>query len=99
MQNSKKGKFVYFTMKAEYMAAKEALWFTNFLLALDMVPNIPRYLTVYCDNTGNVVNLKEARAYKAVNDIKRKYHLIHRIVGRGEIVVDEIAFLIQLYNS
>ena len=46
------------TMEAEYVsaseAAKEAIWFQNFLLDLDVVPNLPQQITIYCDNTGAV---------------------------------------------
>ena len=38
------------TMEAEYVAAseaaKEAIWFRNFLLDLDIVPNLPRQITI-----------------------------------------------------
>ena len=51
------------TMEAEYVAAseaaKEAVWFRNFLLDLDVVPNLTRHITIYCDNTGIVANTKE----------------------------------------
>ncbi|XP_074355996.1 secreted RxLR effector protein 161-like [Apium graveolens] len=55
------------TMKAEYVAAseaaKEAIWFRNFLLDLNVVPNLPRQFTIYCDNTSAVENTKELRAH------------------------------------
>ena len=83
------------TMEAEYVAAseaaKEAVWFRNFLLDLDVVPNLPRSLTVYCDNTGAVANSKEPRDHKAAKHIERKYHLIRGIVKRGDIVVAHIS--------
>ncbi|XP_074327834.1 secreted RxLR effector protein 161-like [Apium graveolens] len=68
------------TMKTEYVAAseaaKEAIWFQNFHLDLDVVPNLPWHITIYCDNTGVMANTKELRAYKAAKHIERKYHLI-----------------------
>ncbi|KAL8103913.1 hypothetical protein AgCh_028205 [Apium graveolens] len=83
------------TMEAEYVAAseaaKEAVWFRNFLLDLDVVRNLPRSLTVYCDNTGAVANSKEPRDHKAAKYIERKYHLIRGIVKRGDIVVAHIS--------
>ncbi|KAL8125352.1 hypothetical protein AgCh_012882 [Apium graveolens] len=82
-------------MEAEYVAAseaaKEAVWFRNFLLDLDVVPNLPRSLTVYCDNTGAVANSKEPRDHKVAKHIERKYHLIRGIIKRGDIVVAHIS--------
>ena len=83
------------TMEAEYVAAseavKEAIWFRNFLLDLDVVPNLPRQITIYCDNTGVVANTKEPREHKAAKHIERKYHLIRLFVKRGDTVVTHIA--------
>ena len=59
------------TMEAKYVAAskaaKEAIWFQNFLLDLDVVPNLPWQVTIYCDNIGAVANTKEPRAHKQQN--------------------------------
>ena len=67
-------------MEAEYVAdfeaAKEAIWFRNFLLDFYVVPNLPQQIMIYCDNTSVVANTKEPRAHKAAKHIKRKYHLI-----------------------
>lgn len=83
------------TMEAEYVAAseaaKEAVWLRNFLLDLEVVPKLPKSITLYCDNTGAVANSKEPRAHKAAKHIERKYHLIRDIVKRGDIVVAKIA--------
>ncbi|XP_074342075.1 secreted RxLR effector protein 161-like [Apium graveolens] len=83
------------TMEAECVAAsevaKEAIWFRNFLLDLDVVPNLPWKITIYCDNTGAVANTKEPRAHKAAKHRERKYHLIRQFVKRGDIIVAYIA--------
>ena len=51
------------TMEAEYIAAseaaKEAVWLKNFLSDLEIVPNMDKAVTLYCDNSGAVVNSKE----------------------------------------
>ncbi|TLX69380.1 Ty1/Copia family ribonuclease HI [Labilibacter sediminis] len=82
-------------MEAEYVAAseaaKEAVWLRDFLLDLEVVPKLPKSITLYCDNTGAVANSKEPRAHKAAKHIERKYHLIRDIVKRGDIVVVKIA--------
>ena len=83
------------TMEAEYVAAseaaKEAVWLRNFLMDLDVIPGLPKIITIYCDNSGAVANSKEPRAHKASKHIERKYHLIRDIVKRGEVVIAKIA--------
>ena len=67
-------------MEAEFLAASEAaieaIWFRNLLLDLDVVPNLPQQIMIYCDNTSVVANTREPRAHKAAKHIERKYHLI-----------------------
>ena len=50
------------TMKAEYIAAsevaKEAVWLKNFLSDLEVVTNMDKAVTLYCDNSGAVANSK-----------------------------------------
>ena len=83
------------TMEVEYVAAfeaaKEAVWLKNFLMDLDVIPGLPKIITIYCDNSGAVANSKEPRAHKASKHIERKYHLIRDIVKRGEVVIAKIA--------
>jgi hypothetical protein len=83
------------TMEAEYVAAseaaKEAVWFRNFLLDLDVVPSLQKTITLYCDNSGAVANSREPRAHRTAKHIERKYHLIRDIVKRGDVVVTKIA--------
>ena len=51
------------TMEDEYVAAseaaKEAVWLRNFLMDLDVIPGLPKIITIYCDNSGVVANSKE----------------------------------------
>ena len=58
---------------------------------LDVIPGLPKIITIYCDNSGAVANSKEPRAHKASKHIERKYHLIRDIVKRGEVVIAKIA--------
>ena len=41
------------TMEVEHVAASDAsqevVWFHNFLLDVDVVPNLSRQITIYCD--------------------------------------------------
>ena len=56
-----------------------------------MVPLAQSAITLYCDNSGAVANAKEPRSHKSGKHIERKYHLIHEIVGRGDMMVSQIA--------
>src|SRR5215813_11382089 len=83
------------TMEAEYVAAceaaKEAVWLRKFLGDLEVVPDMDKPLTLYCDNSGAVANSKEPRSHKRRKHIERKYHLIREIVQRGDVSVTKIA--------
>ena len=72
-------------------AAKEVVWLRNFLMDLDVIPDLPKIITIYCDNSDAVANSKEPRAHEASKHIERKYHLKRDIVKRGEVVVAKIA--------
>ncbi|KAA0062799.1 gag/pol protein [Cucumis melo var. makuwa] len=83
------------TMEAEYLAAceaaKEAVWLRKFLIDLEVVPNMLKPITLYCDNSGAVVNSREPRSHKRGKHIERKYHLIREIEHRGDVIVTQIA--------
>ena len=82
-------------MEAEYVAAceaaKEVVWLRKFLSDLKVVPDLDKPITLYCDNSGAVVNSKEPRSHKRGNHIERKYHLIREIVQRRNVIVTKIA--------
>ncbi|TYK07563.1 gag/pol protein [Cucumis melo var. makuwa] len=65
-----------FTMEAEYVAAceaaKKAVWLRKFLTDLEIVPNMHLPITLYCDNSGAVANLREPRSHKREKHIERK---------------------------
>ena len=88
------------TMEAEYIAAseaaKEAVWLKNFLSDLEVVPNMDKPITLYCDNSGAVANSREPRSHKRGKHIERKYHLIREIVNRGDVIVTKIPTLDNL---
>ena len=82
-------------MEVEYIAAleaaKEAMWLKIFLMDLEVVPFERSAITLYCDNSGVVVNSKEPRSHKRGKHIERKYHLIREIVHRGDVTMSQIA--------
>ena len=69
------------------------MWFlaTNFFMDMGVVPSVQSAITVHCDNNGAVANSKEPRSHKRGKHIERKYHLIHEIVNRGDVIVSQIA--------
>ena len=87
-------------MEVEYIAAseaaKEAVWLKNFLSDLEVVPDMDKPITLYCDNSGAVANSKEPRSHKRGKHIERKYHLIREIVNRGDVTVTKIPTLENL---
>ncbi|KAI0526946.1 hypothetical protein KFK09_002540 [Dendrobium nobile] len=80
--------------KAEYVvaaeAAKEAVWLHNFLIELEVVPNLEKPLTLFCDNSAAISITKEVRNHKRAKHIDRKYHLIREIVKEGKVSVQKI---------
>ena len=67
-------------MQAEYIiaskTAKEAVWLKNFLSDLEVVLNMDKSITLYCDNSGATTNSKKLHSHKRAKHIERKYHLI-----------------------
>ena len=58
---------------------------------LGVVPSVQSAITLYYNNSGAVANAKEPRSHKRGKHIERKYHLIRKIVSRGDTVVSQIA--------
>ena len=89
-------------MEVEYIAAskaaKEAVWLKNFLSDMEVVPNMGKPITLYCDNSGAVANSREPRSHKRGKYIERKYHLIREIVNRGDVTVTKIPTLDNLVD-
>ena len=67
------------------------MWLKNFLMDLEVVPKSQSTITLYCDNSGAVVNAKELMSHKRGKHIERKYYLLREIVHRGDVKVSQIA--------
>ena len=82
------------TTESEYIAAaeasKEAVWISEFLKELGVVPNSSP-ITVYCDNVGAVAQAKEPRTTNKNKHVPRKYHLIREMVARKEISIERVS--------
>ena len=62
----------------------------NFLMDLEVVPTTQSAITLYCDNSGVVANVKEPRSHKRGKHIERKYYLLREIVHRGDVKMSHI---------
>jgi hypothetical protein len=93
-KSSKQDTIVDSMKKDEYIAAseaaKEVVWIRNFVSVLGVVPSASNPMDLYCDNSGAIVKVKEPRAHKRAKHILRRYHLIHEIIGRGDVKVCKI---------
>ena len=87
-------------MEAEYIAAleaaKEAVWLKNFMSDMEVVSNMDKPVTLYCDNRSAVANTRELCSHKRGKHIERKYYLIWEIINRGDVIVTKILMLDNL---
>jgi hypothetical protein len=89
-KSSKQDTVVDSTTEAEYIAAskaaKEVIWIRNFVSELGVVPSASSPMDLYCDNSGAIAQAKEPRAHKRVKHVLRRYHLIRKIIGWGDVM-------------
>ena len=93
-RNSKQDTMVDSTIEAEYVdaldGAKEAVWITNFIFRLGVVPRITNPLDVYCDNNGAIAQAKEPISHQRSKHILRRFHLIHEIIKREDVKICKV---------
>jgi hypothetical protein len=81
-------------MEAEYIAAfeaaKEAIWIRNFVSEFSVVPSVSSPMDLYCDNNGAIAQAKESTAHKMAKHVLQHYHLIHEIIGHGDVKVCKV---------
>ncbi len=61
------------------------------MIELIVVPSIESAVPLYYDNNGAVIQAKEPRSHQKSKHIKRRYHIIIEIVGRGDVAMQKIA--------
>ena len=83
------------TMEAEYVAAseasKEVVWLHKFLSGLEVIPGMDRPITLYCENTAAIANIKDSRHHKRSKHNDRNYHIIRGFVESGDVAVVKLA--------
>jgi hypothetical protein len=93
-KSSKQDTGAYSTTEAEYIAATEAakkvVWIRNFVSKLDVVPSVSCPMDLYCDNSRAIAQEKEPRAHKRAKHVLQCYHLIRKIIGRGDVKVCKV---------
>ena len=83
------------TIEAEYVAAtdaaKEAIWIRKFTSQLGVVPSVESPIPLFCDNNGAIALAKEPRSHQKSKHIKRRYHVIRELIGKGDVLVQKVA--------
>ena len=59
-------------------------------MELGVVPQAQLTIIFYCDNNGAVVQSKNSRNHKGVNNIEHKYHLIREKIRHRDVVVTKV---------
>ncbi|KAJ9542310.1 hypothetical protein OSB04_028816 [Centaurea solstitialis] len=82
------------TCEFEYIAAceasKEAIWMSNFIGDLGVVPTIQDAIEIFCDNKSAVALTKEPKDHEKSKHIERKYHFVRSKVEEGHVIVKHI---------
>ncbi|KAL0420492.1 UNVERIFIED_CONTAM: Retrovirus-related Pol polyprotein from transposon TNT 1-94 [Sesamum latifolium] len=90
------------TTEAEYIAAskaaKEAVWMKNYIQELGVVPSIVEPMVIFCDNNGAIAQAKEPRSHHTSKHILRHYHLLRKMVGRGDVRMDRVTSAENMAN-
>jgi hypothetical protein len=76
-------------VRVEYIAiseaAKEVVWIKNFVSKLGVVPSASSPMNLYYDNSKVIMQAKESTSLKRYKHVLRHYHLIRKIINRGDV--------------
>ena len=93
-KSSKQHTVVDSVCEAEYIAAldavKEAMWLKKFINELGVAPSLDGPVLLYCDSTGAIAQAKEPKAHQWTKHILRCFHLVWKIMDRGDINLQKI---------
>ena len=80
--------------EAEYIVAsdtvKKAIWLWKVIGELEVVPFIDGLILLYCESTGAIAQAKELKSHQCIKHILHRYHLIQKIVDRGDVDLQKI---------
>lgn len=85
-------------MKAKYVTCYEPIWFQNFILGLDIVDSIARFLKIFCDNSAVVSFSRNTRSSSHSKNIEIKYLFVREKVTNSHICVEHISIEHTLAN-
>ena len=90
------------TTEAEYIAAsnaaKEAVWIWKFVSELGVIPSIESAVPLFYDNNGAIALAKEPRSHQKSKHIKRCFHVIRELVGKGDVLVQKVTSADNIAN-
>ncbi|KAK9006690.1 hypothetical protein V6N11_019024 [Hibiscus sabdariffa] len=93
-KSSKQDTIANSTTEAEYItaseAAKEVFWIKKFISELVVVPSILDVVGLHCDNNGAIAQAKESISYQRSKHILRRFHLIRKIIDRGDVEICKV---------
>ncbi|KAL0378542.1 UNVERIFIED_CONTAM: Retrovirus-related Pol polyprotein from transposon TNT 1-94 [Sesamum radiatum] len=93
-KSSKQDSTANSTTEAEYKAAseaaEEAVWMKNYIQELGVVPSIFEPVVIFCDNNRAIAQANEPRSHHRSKHILRRYHLLKKMVGRGDARMDQV---------
>ena len=70
--------------------AKEVVWLRKFLIELRVAPSLVGSVLLYCDSSGAIAPAKEPKAHQRMKYILHRYHLIRKIMDRGDVDLQKI---------
>ena len=69
---------------------KEAVWLWKFIDELEVASFLDGPILLYCDSTGTIAQAKELKSHQCTKHILCCYHLIQKIVDRGDVDLQKI---------
>ena len=78
--------------------AKQVVWLKKFIIDLGIIPTIVDPIPLLCDNNGAIAQAKEPKSHQKSKHIMRLFHLIIKIVTRGDIVEERVPLTNNVVN-
>ena len=82
------------TYEAEYITvfdtAKEAVWLQKFINELGVASSLDGPILLYYDSTSAIAQAKESKSHQQTKHILCCYHLVWKIVDRGDVELQKI---------
>ena len=70
--------------------AKEVVWLWKFIDELGVAPSVDGPVLLYCNNTDIIAQAKELKFHQHIKHILCCYHLIQKIMDRGDVDLQKI---------